>query len=211
MNKHHIPLVADNYYHLFNRAIGREKLFISYENYRYFLQKMVLHVLPVADLFAYSLMPNHFHLLIRIKPHKNLAAHFKLKKARLFIPEKHNMADFIMERISNWLNAYTKAFNKVYNRKGSLFIDYTKRSEARSEADITSFILYIHQNAVHHGLNKSIGRWPNDSYQNIIGRQLTYLMRDEVIAWFGSKRLFEAFHNQHVNLRKYDSYLRHER
>jgi hypothetical protein len=34
---YHIPLVADNIYHVFNRAVGQEKLFRSNDNYLYFL------------------------------------------------------------------------------------------------------------------------------------------------------------------------------
>ncbi len=33
-----------------------------------------------------------------------------------------------MERFSNFLNSYTKSFNKANNRKGALFMDYLKRS-----------------------------------------------------------------------------------
>ena len=73
-----------------------------------------------------------------------------------------------MEQFSNWMNGYTKAFNKMYDRKGGLFIDYMKRTEAETDADITSFIFYIHKNAVHHGLSKKIGDWSFDSYQSIL-------------------------------------------
>lgn len=201
MSKQHIPLLPDTFYHLFNRAIGNEKLFLSNENYYYFLEKMIQHIIPVADLFAYSLLPNHFHLLIRVKPEDNLVAHFEKKKRKKFEREKNSLPDFIMEQFSNLLNGYTKAFNKMYDRKGGLFIDYTRRSEAKCDADLTSFIFYIHKNAVHHGLTKTIGQWPFDSYNAFLCDTPTDLMRQEMIDWFGSKKLFESFHKQMVSLK----------
>lgn len=203
MDKYHTPLLADNFYHVFNRAVGSEKLFITSGNYYCFLQKMKRHILPVADVFAYSLLPNHFHLFIRIKPHEALEAHFEDIKRYPFDYQRHDMPDFLMERFSNWLNGYTKYFNHLYDRKGSLFIDYTKRIEAQTDSDITNIILYIHQNAVHHGLCAEIGEWPFDSYNTLLNGGITSLMREEIIQWFGSKERFKEFHRQPITIRTY--------
>ena len=67
MPDYHIPLFPDKIYHIFSRAIGKEKLFLEDENYKFFLKKFKLHISPVADTFAYNLLPNYFHFLIRIK------------------------------------------------------------------------------------------------------------------------------------------------
>jgi REP element-mobilizing transposase RayT len=201
MNKQHIPLLPSNFYHLFNRAVGNEKLFREDENYRYCLAKMKQHILPVADLFAYSLLPNHFHLLVRVKPEERIRDFFEVKKGNPFDEKANDLSDFIMEQFSNWLNGYTKAFNKMYDRKGGLFIDYMKRTEAETDSDVTSFIFYIHKNAVHHGLKKRIGEWLFDSYAAILSEKPTALMRNEMIEWFGSKQSFIDFHNQPVNLK----------
>ena len=67
MPDYHIPLLPDKTYHIFSRAIGKEKLFLEDENHKFFLRKYKLHISPVADTFAYTLLPNHFHFLIRIK------------------------------------------------------------------------------------------------------------------------------------------------
>ena len=201
MTNFHIPILPDNFYHLFNRAVGKEKLFLSTENYLYFLSKLKQHTLPVADLFAYSLLPNHFHLLIRVKPEKELISFFELKKKKPFSPIENYLPDFVMEQFSNWLNGYTKAFNKMYERKGGLFIDYMKRSEAEKESSITSFIFYIHKNAIHHGLSKKMGEWPFDSYNSLLSNKPTSLQRKEVIEWFGSVQQFIDFHNQPVGLK----------
>ena len=101
-----------------------------------------------------------------------------------------------MERFSNLLNSYTKSFNKRENRKGALFMDYMKRSIVNTDSDFTSFLWYVHKNAVHHGLTKNVGDWKYDSYQSLLSNAPTNLLRQEVLQWFGNKEKFIAFHQQ---------------
>lgn len=72
-------LKPENTYHVYNRANGNEKLFLSDENYCYFLKKYDEYIYPIADTFCYCLMPNHFHFLIRIKEESVLKNFFKEK------------------------------------------------------------------------------------------------------------------------------------
>ena len=199
MNDYHQPLLPDNIYHLFSRATGMEKLFLSHENYLFFLQKLKQHTSNICQLYCYSLIPNHFHLLAKIKDEESIINHFEEVKKKPFSPLKHDLNDFIMERFSNFLNSYTKAFNKVYKRKGALFMDYLKRSKMNDSDDFTSYVWYVHKNAVHHKLTKSIGEWPYDSYRSLISDAPTSLLRKDVIEWFGSKDAFIRFHQQNID------------
>jgi REP element-mobilizing transposase RayT len=58
---------AEKVYHIYNRANGRENLFIEERNFHFFLDKYFHHISPIAKTFAFCLMPNHFHIMIRIK------------------------------------------------------------------------------------------------------------------------------------------------
>ena len=60
------PLQPGHSYHIYNRGNNRENLFVEARNYAYFLDLYIKHVEPVARLFAYCMMKNHFHLLVRI-------------------------------------------------------------------------------------------------------------------------------------------------
>ncbi len=53
------------FYHIYNRAVGDEKLFKTPDDYFYFLEKLKRYILPVAEVYVYCLLPNHFHLLIK--------------------------------------------------------------------------------------------------------------------------------------------------
>lgn len=198
MSPYHQPLMPNESYHLFSRAIGNEKLFLSSENYLFFLKRLKQHTANVCQLYCYSLLPNHFHLLIKIYDQETIIKNFEAVKKISYLPLKHNLSDFIMERFSNLLNSYTKAINKRYNRKGGLFIDYIKRSKVNTPGDFTGFIWYIHKNAIHHQITKTIGQWQYDSYTSILSKAPTALLKAEIIDWFGSKEEYIKFHDQPI-------------
>lgn len=75
--------MPSGFYHIFSRANGNEKLFHSPENYRFFLEKYWQYIVPVADSFAYCLLPNHFHFLIQIRSAEELAKYYVGKKKPL--------------------------------------------------------------------------------------------------------------------------------
>jgi REP element-mobilizing transposase RayT len=69
-----IPLVPEHGYHIFNRGNGGHRTFFSDENYRYFLMKYAQYMKDYWDTYAYCLLPNHFHLAIRVKPAASVLA-----------------------------------------------------------------------------------------------------------------------------------------
>ena len=60
------PLQRGQVYHIYNRGNNPEEIFIQERNYRHFLQLYAQYVEPVADTYAYCLLRNHFHFLVRI-------------------------------------------------------------------------------------------------------------------------------------------------
>jgi putative transposase len=67
------PIIAGNYYHIYNRGIDSCNLFKEPDNYEYFLSLYDKHISPVADTYVWVLMPNHFHFLIRVKEDAEVA------------------------------------------------------------------------------------------------------------------------------------------
>lgn len=186
MNQLKAPFEADGFYHIINHAVGNEQLFREADNYRYFLKQYDYYLSSVWETYAYCLMPNHFHLLVKIRNFSTLAS---LPK---FNGDIHKL---ISQTMSNWLNGYAKAYNKKYNRKGGLFIDCTKRILVDSEEYYTSVINYIHQNPVNHGFCKNPTEWSWSSYNSFISDKLTKLNKYQVLKWFGGKDAFIKFHN----------------
>lgn len=53
-------------YHVFNRGNNSQTVFFNRENYLFFFEKIRKCILPHADILAWCLMPNHFHLMISV-------------------------------------------------------------------------------------------------------------------------------------------------
>jgi REP-associated tyrosine transposase len=200
MPDYHIPLFPDHSYHILGRAIGSEKIFKQEMNYPFLLKKYYNHIFPIADTFGYCLLPNHFHFLIRVKSMLEVEYYYnKMKPRKIFYPEI--VSDFIMERFSNWLNSYTKAFNKTYDRQGSLFIDYLRRDEIQNNEQLGATIFYVHKNPVHHSYCKFMEKWRWSSYNTMLSNSKTLLLRNEVLELFGGKDGFIRYHQQPAYLK----------
>ena len=62
-----IPLENDRYFHIYNRGINGETIFREKENYEYFMKLYNKYISSIAETFAWVLMSNHFHFVVRIK------------------------------------------------------------------------------------------------------------------------------------------------
>jgi putative transposase len=190
-------LLPSSYYHIYNHANGAENLFREEENYRFFLEKYNFHVSPVAETLAYCLMPNHFHLLIKIRDEKTLLTAFPKFKTL----EKLAAANYLSKQFSNLFSSYTQAYNKKYKRMGSLFMKNFKRGVVTTDSYFSKIIHYIHANPVHHGFVKYMADWRWSSYNSFLSADATRINREEVLNWFGSKEAFIQFHQQPVYLK----------
>jgi len=184
----------DTYYHIYNRANGSVNLFRNDENYRYFLQQWVKYTEPIAETYVYCLMPNHFHVLIKIKNDDTLTEFFKNRNKDLTGFE--NLSGLVSQQFSNFFNSYAKAYNKMFGRNGSLFNRPFKAKSITSDSYLTNVIFYIHHNPVHHGFTKHIEDWPHCSYHAMLSEKETFLLRKDVIDWFGDKEAFIRLHKQ---------------
>jgi len=61
------PLQYGQFYHIYNRGINGCCLFKENDNYKHFLGLYDKYISPIANTFAWCLMKNHFHFLIRVK------------------------------------------------------------------------------------------------------------------------------------------------
>ena len=174
-----IRLEPGKYYHIYNRGNNRENIFLEERNYAYFLRLYAKYVEPVADTFAYCLLRNHFHVLVRIKTSRVLETRE------------------VLQQFSNLFNSYAKAINKAYARTGSLFQERFGRIEVTSDRYFVTLVRYIHRNPQKHSLVTDFRDWPYSSYHAHLSGKPTRLKRDEVLAWFeGAERFAEAHQNR---------------
>lgn len=177
-------------YHFYNHANGWENLFVEERNYWFFLDKLKLHVLPIADIYSYCLMPNHFHMVAGIRAEKELNRSFpgfqNLKPAH---KEKK-----ISKAFSNLFSSYTQSFNKTYDRMGSLFIPNMKRKLIESDMGFVNAVRYVHSNPVHHGFVKSMDQWKFSSFNFFLDNKASFINKGYVLEKFGGLDMFLRFH-----------------
>ena len=183
-------------YHVYNRAINNEQLFLNDNNCEYFLKKYDHYLSDYVDTYAWCLMGNHFHLMIRVKENFGAAGSPNLDKDIA----KKQIDNPISNQFNLFFRSYALAFNKQNKRIGSLFQSPFKRVAVENENYFTNLLCYIHNNAVHHGIVKSTENWKWSSYQTILSEAPTKVKREMVLKWFNGKVEFIEYHKQKNNL-----------
>lgn len=199
-------------YHVYNRGNNREDLFYTPENYRYFIDKYFKYCLDWVDTYVYCLLPNHFHLMIKVKSVEEMmeaARERSRTRARIDFPSLQDLESLaphviISELFRRFFMAYAKAINKQESRVGSLFQKNFKRRAVNSSEYFTNLIYYIHTNPRLHELCNDFKDWPYSSYQAMLESDETPLKRQLVLEWFGSQELYEASHQQYLDDKQLD-------
>ncbi len=206
-------LIGGQIYHIYNCGINGENLFRESENYEHFLDLIDKYVLPVSEVFAWVLMPNHFHLLARIKD--NVAYKYTLSDlekegeawfddhkwetidlSACAVPDSVSLKDSVKIpkpnlHFSHLFNAYSKYYNKHYTRHGDLFERRFKRKHIDNEWYLKRVLLYIHNNPVHHGFCSHVLEYPWSSYLTCLSVKPTKLKRESVMGWFDNEANFK--------------------
>ena len=180
------------FYHIYNRGNNSEKIFFSEENYAYFLKLLTKYIFPVADIYAYCLLNNHFHILVRIKE-KNEIEINKLKFSTVEKPKEVSAS----RQFSHFLNAYSQAVNKKYARTGSLFEKRFQRKRISDDHYLRQVILYINTNPLKHNLVEKPEDYKWSSYNSHISNAKTKLKRKEVIELFDDVENFVWCHKNY--------------
>lgn len=133
MPKRKIPFLTSLYYHLYNRGVAKQPIFLEEKDYKIFVRLMSrfvesqgstkkrLHV----SLVCFCLMPNHFHILLKQE-------------------NDHGIVDFLQR----FLTAYSMYFNYKYSRVGPLFQGRTNGKVIHDDVYLLELSRYIHRNPI---------------------------------------------------------------
>ncbi len=217
------PKLQSGYtYHICNQGINREDIFKEDRNYHYFLKKYQELAHPLFNTFAYCLLPNHFHLMIQVKPYEELHQAFPKKfpkptlKARVAAEINTNEEVEYDEQISNllsrqlgvWFSSYARAINNAYGRKGKLFMLPFNRVLVSNDTYFSWLLAYIHRNPIHHNFCDDFTTWEYSSYSQILDflKADTSVLPDDVILdlpflkdWFTDKENFLELHQESLD------------
>lgn len=155
-------------HHVICRGIGRQKIFTGKDDYLSFMKRLGdLLMETKTSCFAWALIPNHFHLLLRTG------------KAPVSV---------VMKRL---LTGYAVNFNRCHNRYGHLFQNRYKSILCQEDAYLLELVRYIHLNPLRAGLVSGYGKlaaYPYCGHGALMGRRnIEWQDTEYVLSLFGNK------------------------
>jgi putative transposase len=168
-NRDYKQFAPNQYYHVFNRGVGKMDIFRDEQDWKFFLFRLKEILFPSTptmgtivkpkngyipkslpagafSLVAYCLMPNHFHFLVR-----------------------QNQITPVSKMISKLCTSYSKYFNQKYERVGSVFQGAFKAIVVENDAYLLWLSAYIHNNPRTAGLVERSETWLWGSYMDYLG------------------------------------------
>jgi putative transposase len=131
----------DAFFHAFNRGVDRQQIFFAPADYLFFIELMQkFHDASSLLLLAFTLMPNHFHLIVHQQSPYAIS----------------NFVKQVCER-------YVKHLNRYRKRVGHLFQSPYIPKLIDNESYLLYLSRYVHLNPVSGGLVKSPEDWPYGS------------------------------------------------
>jgi len=171
-------------------------MFVSDKNYAYFIRQFDKYLSEFIKIYAYNLLGNHFHFIIKINDLSDLTTFKKLSNLQNTQKSTH---DIISHQFKKFFQSYAMAFNKQQNRLGTLFQTPFKRVYIENDNYLRELICYIHTNAQNHHLVDDFKKWKWTSYQHMISQNKNKLLKEEVIDLFEDVQKFINDHHKYSN------------
>jgi putative transposase len=207
--KYKAPFHAGSYYHLRFRSIDGLKLFPYQESREFYLQQFSIYFQSVMDCFAFGLLDNHTHFIVRIKNTTDLLGsicsiprQFRTKPMQIFSEDPindHAVSTMTERQVNSFMASYAKAINKLNSRKGGLFQSPFRRSLITNDQYLRHAIIYTHANAQKHGVVKDFREYRHTSYHEILAGKSENVNADFVIDLFGGREMYIQLHERQAN------------
>ncbi|MEA3355493.1 MAG: transposase [Patescibacteria group bacterium] len=182
--------VDNAYYHIYNRGVAKQNIFIDKIDYKKFLSYLKLYLTPLdkslkvapskslknyseqIKLLAYCLMPNHFHL---------------------FIYQKDNRS--IINFMRSLGTKYSMYFNRRYKRVGPVFQGRYKAVMVDNEYQFVYLSKYIHRNPIDIlPARTDPAGYKYSSYGNYLGLfKQSWVDTSEILSYFNQSGLNETY------------------
>lgn len=163
--------------HVYNRGVDRSVLFPSDKDFEFFLS-LLSETLGAAELelLAFTLMPNHFHLIVH--QHSPYA---------------------ISEYMRSVCHRYACGLNGRRGRTGHLFGSRYKVGRIKSPQELLHTSHYIYWNPVRAGLASGPSAWKFSSFREYVeGTSPSFVSQNRILSLVGGREEYLKF------LREYD-------
>lgn len=180
-NRDYKQFEKNGIYHIYNRGVGKMKIFENEKDFKVFLYRLKENLLPEKkepeniilrkkvykrkllppnsfNLICYCLMPNHFHLLIQ-----------------------QNTDLPLSKLISKVCTGYSMYFNKKHDRVGVLFQDAFKAVRIENNEQLLWTSLYVHENPQKSGLVKNLKDYEWSSFLDYMEPNRNTLCKKDIL------------------------------
>jgi len=159
-------------YHIVFRGMSRQNIFEEKNDFKKMLDIIMnLKQEMQFEIYAYCLMANHVHLLLK--------------------EDKRGDISIIMKRL---LTKYAGWFNRKYSRTGALIENRYKSQPVEIDGYLLSVVRYIHQNPLKAKIITQINEYKWSSYYEYMNESM--LIDTQFIFSIIDKNRFEQFHQQ---------------
>jgi len=197
-----IPFVSNEVYHVFNRSIARQTIFIDKYDYKTaldlinfyrfskpplrfshykrlskeqkeeFEKTFMINRSSMIEILAYCIMPNHVHFLLQ--------------------PKKDNAVSDFMRNLQN---SYAKYFNTKRKRTGSLFQFMFKAVRMETDEQLVHVSRYIHLNPATAYLIKAedLDEYEWSSFKSYISDTQSNINSEMILSRFKSREDYRKF------------------
>jgi len=153
------------FYHVFNRGINKQQIFFSDADYQFFLKKLLLLKSKYdLSIYAYCLMPNHFHISIQTRKTP------------------------ISKIMSSLSTSYSMYFNRTYNHFGPVFQNRFKSILIENDSYFVKLSQYIYLNPVKAGLIKNPLDFQYSSIREALGNEPLRLLDEDIVRLIGDTK-----------------------
>ncbi|MBI2613337.1 MAG: transposase [Candidatus Levybacteria bacterium] len=196
------PFVTNQIYHVFNRSIASQTVFIDKYDYKRVLdlinfyrfskpplrfshykrlsktqkeefeKAFMINRSPMIEILAFCIMPNHVHFLLKPK-------------------EKNAVSNFMR----NLQNSYSKYFNTKRERTGSLFQFMFKAVRMETDEQLVHVSRYIHLNPATAYIvdTEDLDKYEWSSFKSYISDTQSNVSSEMILSRFKSKQDYKKF------------------
>lgn len=207
------PIKEGYFYHIYNRGAGKADLFYSEKDYLKFIEKYFFYLFVSVETYAYCLLKNHFHFLIRVRTFNEQEEIFQFVKANYpegtFYGDQFNTPKpfYASKQLSHLMNSYTKSLNLRIDRTGTLVESTFKRKRVVDESNFNHLACYIHRNPIHHKIRAGYSDYPYSLYNQILNEGKTFLEKGRLLDQFGGRQNFIEAHREFKEMLGEEYYL----
>ena len=168
-------------HHVIGRGIERRKIFLNEKDYDDFIERLGEAAQEDSiDVYAWALMPNHFHLLVKTK---------------------NRPLSYVMRKL---LTGYAVNFNKRHRRHGHLFQNRYKSILCQEDVYLKELVRYIHLNLLRSGVVKDINelnRSLHSGHSVIMGKvERNWQNIGYVLSVFGDRKRYLRYVEEGIEL-----------